>query len=95
MSYSEVEQKIIDFARLQDTIRCVTLGHNPDEPQLRTYYFIINSGYDRERVDAISRLELDLYNGSNAAFFCLAEWPSLSIEGYPFLGKPIWIRTLS
>ncbi len=92
-----IESGAIDFAKNHDRIIAVSVGNCPEESGLRTYYFIIRDGYYRERADAISKLELDLFGKVPNETFIFAEWPSRDVDktvkDYPFLGEIIWRRS--
>lgn len=92
--YSVTERKIVDFAQTYPAITGVSLGCCPEESKYQVYYFLVNGEIlNRDRSDAISRLEIDLTRGKKLSKnFALAEWPAQAYEGHKFLGEVIWRR---
>ncbi|MBS3083313.1 hypothetical protein J4423_00765 [Candidatus Pacearchaeota archaeon] len=93
VNYSSAEKKIIDFARNYPAITGLSLGCCPEESKYRVYYFLIDGEIlDRDRSDAISRLEIDLTQRKKPSEnFALAEWPADAFNR-TFLGEVIWRR---
>ena len=84
-------KELIKFADKYPIISAVYKGHNPEEENYLTYYFLAPAKFDMKFNEEIADLELRLFRKTGESFSIMS-WP-IAIEqavNYPFLGECIY-----
>ena len=87
----QTEKRLISFADSHELITAVYKGHNPEEKNYLTYYFLAPTKFDLEFEEELADLELRLFRETKKSFGIMS-WPISQEEAvdYPFLGKCVY-----
>ena len=97
LEVSEIEQKILDFAKSNSSALAVSRGNDPEEGY-RVYY-VFTKVWDHGFADKVSKLDLKISRLTKGKlkgrYFEVGEWPYDDIEsvGQGFLGELLWDRS--